>query len=252
MSAERKHDQHQTVGRSAGLSREPNARRPGCDAVSMTEGSTAFTVILPFNSAASDSVRLVQARLRRRIAPCPSRPAERIAPILTMRAPRELRRCGIAAREAFSAVSTLRAYMRCQTLESPSAMVSKVKSAGNIDQRVDRAEMSGGSGIDRFFRLCCISRIDAAEFDPLGCCRELRRGMIDTGDSRAPRKGFLGDHLAKRAQRACDDNDFTLHGGLRANENESRPQPLWLGELHLQRCAALAEIDRDDTGNECR
>ena len=125
------------------------------------------------------------------------------------------------------------------------------KSAGNIDQRVDRAEMSGG-GIDRFFRLCCISQIDAAEFDPLGCCRELRRSMIDTGDSRAPRKGFLGDHLAKRAQRACDDNDFTLHGGLRANENESRPQPLWLGELHLQRCAALAEIDRDDTGNECR
>ena len=34
--------------------------------------------------------------------------------------------------------------------------------------------------------------------------------MIDTGNSRAPRKGFLGDHLAKRAQRACDDNDFTL------------------------------------------
>ena len=27
-------------------------------AVSMTEGSTAFTVILPFNSAASDSVNL--------------------------------------------------------------------------------------------------------------------------------------------------------------------------------------------------
>src|SRR5258708_3590011 len=31
MSAEKTHDQHQTVGRSAGLSREPNARRPGCD-----------------------------------------------------------------------------------------------------------------------------------------------------------------------------------------------------------------------------
>lgn len=28
--------------------------------------------------------------------------------------------------------------------------------------------------------------------------------------------------------------------------------PCPLGELHLQRCAALAEIDRDDTGNECR
>src|SRR5258708_4808412 len=104
--------------------------------------------------------------------------------------------------------------------------MTSAKSAGNIDQRVDRAEMSGG-GIDRFFRLCCISQIDAAEFDPLGCCRELRRSMIDAGDSRAPRKGFLGDHLAKRAQRACDDNDFTLHGGLRANENESRPPPRW-------------------------
>src|SRR6476646_1281318 len=90
--------------------------------------------------------------------------------------------------------------------------------------------MSGG-GIDRFFRLCRISQVDAAEFDPLGCCRELRRSMIDTGDSRAARKGFLGDHLAKRAQRAGDDNDFTLHGGLRANENESRPQTLWSAEL---------------------
>ena len=62
-----------------------------------------------------------------------------------------------------------------------------------------------GGGIDRFFRLCRISQVDAAEFDPLGCCGELRLSMIDTGDWRAARKGFLGDHLAKRAQRAGDD-----------------------------------------------
>src|SRR6476659_10476221 len=83
-----------------------------------------------------------------------------------------------------------------------------------------------GGGIDRLFRLCRIGQVDAAEFDPLGCCGELRLSMIDTGDSRAARKGFLGDHLAKRAQRAGDDKDVTLHGGLRANENESRPQPM--------------------------
>src|SRR5262249_61565826 len=97
------------------------------------------------------------------------------------------------------------------------------KSAGNIDQRIDRAKMSGG-GIDRVFRLCCISQINAAELDPLGCWRELRGSMIDTGYSRAPRKGFIGDYVSKRAHRACDDNDFTLHCGLRAKEKESRPQ----------------------------
>jgi hypothetical protein len=69
--------------------------------------------------------------------------------------------------------------------------------------------MSGG-GIDRFFCLCCISQIDAAELDPLGCWRELVRSMIDAGNSRAARKGFLGHHLAKRAQRAGEDNDFPL------------------------------------------
>src|SRR6516164_621915 len=110
-----------------------------------------------------------------------------IAPILMMRAARELRRCGIAVDNSLER-----------------------KSAGNIDQRVDSAEMSGG-GVDRFFRLCCISQVDAAELDPFGCCRELRRSMIDTSHSRTPRKGFLGDHLAKRAQRTGDDSDFTLH-----------------------------------------
>ena len=48
--------------------------------------------------------------------------------------------------------------------------------------------------------------------------------MIDARDARAARKCFLGDHLAKRTQRTGDDSDFTLHGRLRANENESRPQ----------------------------
>ena len=48
-----------------------------------------------------------------------------IAPILTMRPVPDFRRCGIAAREALSAVMTLSACMRCHVLASPSATVSK-------------------------------------------------------------------------------------------------------------------------------
>jgi hypothetical protein len=80
-------------------------------------------------------------------------------------------------------------------------------------------------GINRLFRLGSVGQVDAAEFDLLGGCRELRRRMIDARDARAARKCSLGDHVAKRAKRTGDDSDFTLHGGLRANEDESRPQP---------------------------
>ena len=79
-------------------------------------------------------------------------------------------------------------------------------------------------GIDRLFRLCCIGQVNAAEFDPLGRCRELRLRMIDTGHSRAARKGSLGDHLAKRAQGAGDDRlypSWWVSARLRMNRGRS-------------------------------
>src|ERR1700712_5197789 len=50
-----------------------------------------------------------------------------IAPTLMIRPAVEAVRCGIAAREALSAVVTLSAYMRCQVLGSPSATASNAK-----------------------------------------------------------------------------------------------------------------------------
>ncbi|MHC2437608.1 hypothetical protein [Bradyrhizobium sp. USDA 4451] len=37
--------------------------------------------------------------------------------------------------------------------------------------------------------------------------------MIDAGDARAARQRFLGDHFAKRAEGAGDDDGFSVHGG---------------------------------------
>ena len=50
-----------------------------------------------------------------------------IAPILTIRPEAEAARCWMADRDAFSAVSTLSAYMRCQVFGSPSVTVSNAK-----------------------------------------------------------------------------------------------------------------------------
>ena len=37
----------------------------------------------------------------------------------------------------------------------------------------------------------------------------------DAGDARPAREGFFGDHFAKRAKGAGDDDGFSVHGGLR-------------------------------------
>ena len=86
------------------------------------------------------------------------------------------------------------------------------KAAGNVDQRIELAEMRGG-GVDRLPGLRGIGQVDAAEFDPLRRRRHLRRCMIDAGDTGAARQRFLGDDLAERARRAGDDNDFSVHDG---------------------------------------
>ena len=84
------------------------------------------------------------------------------------------------------------------------------KAAGDIDERIDLAEMRRG-GIDRLFGLRAVGEVDAAEFDPLGSCGDLRGRMIDAGHPRAARDRGFRDHLAERAQRAGDDDHFSIH-----------------------------------------
>ena len=132
-----------------------------------------------------------------------------------MRAARELTRCGIAARVLIQRRLDIESVHALPGFGIAVGNGLEGKSAGNIDQHIDCAEMRR-RGIDRLFRLGGVGQVDAAQFDPLGGCRELRRRMIDARDARAARKCGLGDHLAKSAQRAGDDNDFTLQGVLRA------------------------------------
>ena len=96
--------------------------------------------------------------------------------------------------------------MRCQALRSLSAIVPKVNPPAILISASIAPKWAATALIA--FCLCRIDQVDAAEFNLLGCCRELRRSMIDTSHSRALRKGFLGDHLAKGAKRT---GDFTLH-----------------------------------------
>src|SRR5205814_10015622 len=96
--------------------------------VSMVDGSTALTVTLPFNSAARASVRRCTPAFDAADGPMPEAACNAaIAPTLIMRPAPEAIKCGIADREAFSAVNTLSAYMRCQVFISPSATVSNAK-----------------------------------------------------------------------------------------------------------------------------
>ena len=88
------------------------------------------------------------------------------------------------------------------------------KAAGDVDQRVQPAEMLGGS-LDRRLRLCRVGEVDAADLDALSRYRHLRGRMIDARNPRAARYRDVGDDLAKRAERAGHDNDFSLHDTLR-------------------------------------
>ena len=86
------------------------------------------------------------------------------------------------------------------------------KAAGDIDQRIQLAEMRR-DGVDGLLGLRGVGKIDAAEFDAVGRRRDLRRRVIDAGDPRAPRQRRFRDHLAERAQGAGHDNDFSVHDG---------------------------------------
>ncbi len=56
------------------------------------------------------------------------------------------------------------------------------------------------SRIDRFFGRRRIGQIDAAEFEPVWRCRDLRRRVVDAGYPSAARQRLFGDHLAERAR----------------------------------------------------
>jgi len=56
--------------------------------------------------------------------------------------------------------------MRCQVFGSPSRRLER-KAAGDIDKRIEPAELRR-DGVDGFFGLGRIRKIDAAEFDPIG------------------------------------------------------------------------------------
>ena len=121
-------------------------------------------------------------------------------------------RCGIAARDAFSAVSDVERVHPLPGFRIALGDRLEGKAAGDVDQRIEPAEMRR-DGVDGFFGLGRIGEIDAAEFDPICRCRDLRRCVIDAGDPGAPRQRHFRDHLAERARGAGHDNDFSVHDG---------------------------------------
>jgi len=84
------------------------------------------------------------------------------------------------------------------------------KAAGDIDQRMDRAEMRRDS-VDGLFGLNRVGKIDAADIDPIFCRSDLCRCVIHAGDARTPRQRHFRNDLAQRARSAGDDNDFSVH-----------------------------------------
>jgi hypothetical protein len=86
------------------------------------------------------------------------------------------------------------------------------KAAGDVDERIEPAEMRR-RGVDRLFCLGRIGQIDAAEFDPIWRRWNLGRRVVDGRDPRAACQRLVSDHRSERAQRAGDDNDFSVHDG---------------------------------------
>src|SRR5439155_26178649 len=76
--------------------------------------------------------------------------------------------------------------------------------------RVKLAKMRCGR-IDRLFGLRRVREVDAADLDPVRshCC--LRWRVIDARHPSATRERLFCDHLAKRAQGAGHNNDFSIH-----------------------------------------
>ncbi len=53
--------------------------------------------------------------------------------------------------------------------------------------------------VDRLLGLRRIGKIDAAEFDPVRCRRDLRGRMIQAGHARTPRQRLVRNHLSECA-----------------------------------------------------
>ena len=135
-----------------------------------------------------------------------------IAPILTMRPASDDMRCGIAAREALSAVMTLSAYIRCQVLGSPSATVSKAKPPAMLISASILPKCAAAASI-AFLAWAGSVRSTPPSSNRSARGRYLRRRMIDAGNPGAPCQRFLCDDAAESAQRARHDNDFSVHEG---------------------------------------
>ena len=86
----------------------------------------------------------------------------------------------------------------------------KRKRSGDIDERIEPSEMRCRRA-DGLCGLCGIGQVDAAKFEPLGGRARRCRGMIDASHPGAARDGGACDHLAQRAGRAGDDDDFSVH-----------------------------------------
>ena len=96
------------------------------------------------------------------------------------------------------------------------------KSAGDVDQRIELAEMRRGGG-DRFPGLRGVGQVDAAKLKRVGRGRNLRRRMIDAGDPRAERQCLFRDDLPSAP--SAPVTTTTLPSML---------------DLHLREAAALA------------
>src|SRR6266436_6265553 len=123
-----------------------------------------------------------------------------IAPTLMIRAEREAARYGSADRDAFSAVSTLIAYMRCQVFGSPSATVSNAKAPAILIKASSRPNCAAAASIA--FLACAASDRST----PPSSIR-----LVDAGHFCAARKRRFRNHLAERARGAGYDNDFSIH-----------------------------------------
>ena len=132
--------------------------------------------------------------------------------MLTMRPAPEATRCGIAAREAFSAVSHVD---RVKVLPGFRVAVGdglEREGAGDIDEGVEPAEMRGRR-VDGLQGLRRVGQIDAAEIDPVRRGAGFRGSPVDAGHSGAARDGGGRDHLAQRAGGSGDDDGFSVHEG---------------------------------------
>ena len=110
--------------------------------------------------------------------------------------------------------------MRCQVFGSPSATASNAKPPAILTSASSLPKCAATASIAL---LACggIGKIDAAEFDPVGRCRNLRWRVIEARHPRAARKRCFRDHAAERARGAGHDNDFSVHDGLRLPEDSA-------------------------------